>query len=35
MPDQLNNPLHGKTLESILTELVAKYGWPELGYRIH
>jgi uncharacterized protein (DUF2132 family) len=34
MPDQLNNPLHGKTLESILTELVAKYGWPELGYRI-
>ncbi|MES2425390.1 MAG: VF530 family protein [Bacteroidota bacterium] len=34
MADQLNNPLHGKTLESILTELVAKYGWPELGYRI-
>jgi uncharacterized protein (DUF2132 family) len=34
MPEQLNNPLHGKTLEAILTELVAKYGWPELGYRI-
>jgi uncharacterized protein (DUF2132 family) len=34
MSDQPNNPLHGKTLESILTELVAKYGWPELGYRI-
>jgi uncharacterized protein (DUF2132 family) len=34
MTEQPNNPLHGKTLESILTELVAKYGWPELGYRI-
>jgi uncharacterized protein (DUF2132 family) len=34
MPQQLNNPLHGKTLEMILTELVAKYGWPEMGYRI-
>jgi uncharacterized protein (DUF2132 family) len=34
MADQPNNPLHGKTLENILTELVAKYGWPELGYRI-
>ena len=31
---QANNPLHGKTLENILNELVAKYGWPELGYRI-
>jgi uncharacterized protein (DUF2132 family) len=34
MSEQANNPLHGKTLEGILTELVAKYGWPELGYRI-
>jgi uncharacterized protein (DUF2132 family) len=34
MAEQANNPLHGKTLEVILTELVAKYGWPELGYRI-
>lgn len=34
MQEQVNNPLHGKTLENILTELVAKYGWPELGYRI-
>ncbi|MFD2866584.1 VF530 family protein [Mucilaginibacter antarcticus] len=34
MPEQANNPLHGKTLEAILTELVAKYGFPELGYRI-
>ncbi len=34
MPQQANNPLHGKTLETILNELVACYGWPELGYRI-
>jgi uncharacterized protein (DUF2132 family) len=25
------DPLHGKTLESILTELVQHYGWKELG----
>ena len=34
MQEQPNNKLHGITLETILTELVAKYGWPELGYRI-
>jgi len=35
MPEQqANNPLHGKTLEAILTHLVARYGWAELGYRI-
>jgi uncharacterized protein (DUF2132 family) len=34
MAEQLNNPLHGKTLESILTHLVDKYGWEELGERI-
>jgi len=32
--DQLNNPLHGITLEMILTRLVEKYGWDELGERI-
>lgn len=26
-----NNPLHGKTLEMILTELVNFYGFPELS----
>lgn len=26
-----SNPLHGKTLESILTELVEFYGFPELS----
>ncbi len=31
---QPNNPLHGKTLEAILNELVTRYGWAELGYRI-
>lgn len=31
---QPRNPLHGMTLESIVTELVAHYGWEELGNRI-
>jgi uncharacterized protein (DUF2132 family) len=31
---QQNNPLHGITLEKILTELVEYYGWQELGSRI-
>ncbi len=31
---QLNNPLHGVTLETILTQLVEQYGWAELGKRI-
>ena len=29
-----NDPLHGKTLEMILNELVNHYGWEELGDRI-
>lgn len=29
-----NDPLHGKTLESIVTELYEIFGWEELGYRI-
>jgi len=32
---QANNPLHGKTLESILKFLVEQYGWEELGWRIN
>ena len=32
--EQVNNPMHGKTLEMILNELVAEYGWKELGERI-
>lgn len=31
---QVNNPLHGKTLEQILTCLVENLGWNELGMRI-
>jgi len=31
---QPRNPLHGMTLESILTALVAYYGWAGLGERI-
>lgn len=29
-----NDPLHGKTLESILIELENHFGWEELGERI-
>jgi uncharacterized protein (DUF2132 family) len=28
---QPNNPLHGVTLEKMLAELVAHYGWDELA----
>lgn len=31
---QPHNPLHGKTLESILQFLVDHYGWEELSFRI-
>ena len=31
---QPNNPLHGMTLEMVLTHLVDRYGWEELGRRI-
>jgi uncharacterized protein (DUF2132 family) len=31
---QPNNPLHGITLEMILTQLVQKYSWAELCKRI-
>jgi uncharacterized protein (DUF2132 family) len=34
MSDQPNNPLHGKTLEMILRQLVDRYGWEEMGRRI-
>ncbi len=34
MSEQPNNPLHGKTLEAIVTELVDRYGWAELAKRI-
>tara|TARA_B110000914_G_scaffold185185_1_gene168734 strand:- start:174 stop:398 length:225 start_codon:yes stop_codon:yes gene_type:complete len=31
---QVNNPLHGITLKTILEHLVATYGWHELGGKI-
>ncbi len=35
MTDQPNNPLHGITLESMLTELVERYGWDSLGNQVN
>ncbi|MGK4475414.1 VF530 family DNA-binding protein [Aeromonas molluscorum] len=32
---QPRNPLHGLTLEAIVTELVAYYGWEQLGEQIN
>lgn len=32
--EQPRNPLHGITLEQIVTELVAHFGWPELGQQV-
>jgi uncharacterized protein (DUF2132 family) len=29
-----NDPLHGVTLERLLTELVGRLGWEELGRRV-
>jgi uncharacterized protein (DUF2132 family) len=34
MSSQPNNPLHGITLEQIINELVAHYGWEYMGYNI-
>ncbi|MCF7849249.1 MAG: VF530 family protein [Kiritimatiellales bacterium] len=34
MDNQPNNPLHGITLEVLLTRLEAHYGWDELGRQI-
>lgn len=33
-PAQARNPLHGLTLEQMVTELQAHYGWDGLGERI-
>ena len=32
---QLNNPLHGITLEKIVIKLYEHYGWDELANRIN
>jgi uncharacterized protein (DUF2132 family) len=33
-PAQARNPLHGLTLEAIVTALVEHYGWEGVGQRI-
>ena len=32
--EQPKNPLHGITLETIVTALVEHFGWPELGQQV-
>jgi uncharacterized protein (DUF2132 family) len=32
---QKNNPLHGLTLEKIVTQLVESIGWEELGQQVN
>ena len=34
MNNQPNNPLHGITLEQVVTKLVEHYGWDGLGRKI-
>lgn len=34
MEQQPNNPLHGVTLEKIIVDLEAHYGWEYMGYNI-
>ena len=34
MTQPQNNPLHGVTLEALLTELVAHYGWDGLARQV-
>ena len=33
-PPKSNDPLHGVTLERLLTELVERHGWAEMGRRV-
>jgi len=35
MTEQPRNPLHGITLEAILTDLVERHGWESLAQRIN
>ncbi len=34
-PTQVNNPMHGVKLQTIVEELEAEYGWDGLAYRIN
>jgi uncharacterized protein (DUF2132 family) len=33
--EQPNNPLHGITLEMVVTKLVNRYGWDDLAQKIN
>jgi len=33
-PPKSNDPLHGVTLERLVTELAAHFGWEEMGRRV-
>ncbi|MGB0733777.1 MAG: VF530 family DNA-binding protein [Pontibacterium sp.] len=33
--EQPNNPLHGVTLEKVVTRLLSHYGWEGLAHRIN
>ena len=33
-PNPSSDPLHGVTLERVLNELVAEFGWEQMGRRI-
>lgn len=35
MTTQKNNPLHGITLEAIVTFLVKHYGWEQLAFHVN
>jgi uncharacterized protein (DUF2132 family) len=35
MQQQPNNPLHGLTLQMIVEQLLAHYGWEGLGNRVN
>lgn len=35
MSEQENNPLHGKTLKSIVEELEQEFGWDHMGYLVN
>lgn len=35
MTENSNDPLNGISLKMILTQLVAEYGWEEMGKRIN
>ncbi len=35
MTQQPNNPLHGLTLQMIVEQLLAHYGWEALGARVN